>query len=64
MEYELTDKLKENSHYLGDGLYAYYDGYQIRLFSSNGLKVLEHVFLNDEVIARFIDYIEEIKILK
>lgn len=45
--------------YLGDGLYAEFDGFQIRLFTEreNGL---HEVFLEGEVITAFINYIDKV----
>ncbi len=41
--------------YLGDGLYADLvdDGYQVRLFASNGIRVTNEVFLDAHVLAAF-----------
>lgn len=38
--------------YLGDGLYASYDGYQIRLYTQEG----NQVFLEPEVYASFVRF--------
>ena len=35
--------------YLGDGLYADYDGYHIVLTAENGVQVLETVYLDPDV---------------
>lgn len=35
--------------YLGDGLYAEFDGFQIRLYASDGQAVLSEVFLDFRV---------------
>lgn len=43
--------------YLGDGLYATYDGYQINLFTQEG----DSVFLEPSVINSFDSYVSEIK---
>jgi hypothetical protein len=43
--------MAEEDTYLGDGLYASFDGFQIRLYASNGVSVTNEVFL-DGVVAR------------
>ena len=61
MDKELTEILKKESTYVGDGLYAHYDGYQIRLFSSNGVEILEQVFLEVRTLESFLSYVEQLK---
>ena len=39
--------------YLGDGLYASYDGYQIKLRASHG----PEVFLDDDVLRAFMEFV-------
>jgi hypothetical protein len=46
--------------YLGDGLYAEFDGYHIRLFASHG-DGIHHVFLEPETLAAFLRYVEKLK---
>lgn len=46
----------EREVYLGDGLYASYDGYQFRLYASNGMQVTNEVFLDRLVFRAFIEY--------
>jgi hypothetical protein len=46
--------------YLGDGLYATFDGYQIRLFASNGLETTNEVFLEPHVFSAFMRYASSI----
>ena len=60
MDKQLTELLKRESSYLGDGLYAHYDGYQIRLFSSNGIEIREQVFLDSETTHFFVSYVERL----
>lgn len=43
--------------YLGDGLYARYDGNGIWLTSENGVEVLNQVYLEPEVVAVFEQYL-------
>lgn len=35
----------DNKIYLGDGVYAEFDGYQIKLYTSNGMTESEPIFL-------------------
>jgi len=45
--------------YLGDGLYVLDEGYQLKLFSSNGVSVLQAVYLDESVLASFESYLEQ-----
>jgi hypothetical protein len=47
--------------YLGDGLYAEFDGWQVRLFAHNGETCINEVFLEPRVLAAFLLYIESLK---
>jgi hypothetical protein len=47
--------------YLGDGLYAKFDGYQIELYASNGLEKTNRVFLDYATLENFIEFIKKIK---
>ena len=42
-----------NRIYLGDGLYAGTDGYQVVLYAHNGLRVLHEVYLDALVLESF-----------
>ena len=48
--------------YLGDGLYAAFDGYQIELYASNGRDKTNQVYLDSHVLAAFLKYVEALKI--
>jgi hypothetical protein len=48
-------KINEKT-YLGDGLYAVFDGYYFRLTSENGISVLDEVYLEPEVLKAFIEF--------
>ncbi len=45
--------------YLGDGLYAQFDGYQIALTAENGVEVLESVYLDPYVYKAFTRFVED-----
>lgn len=47
--------------YLGDGLYAMFDGWQIKLWASNGLSVTNEVWLEPSVLARFLEWVREVR---
>lgn len=49
------------AQYLGDGLYADYDGYQIRLYASNGIETSNQVFLEPNVVDAFLSYIARVR---
>lgn len=42
--------------YLGDGLYAQHDGYQIRVWASNGVETTNEVFFEPETFKALQDY--------
>lgn len=50
--------------YLGDGLYADFDGYQIMLVASNGIQDTDVVYLDPDVLKKFYRYAEMIEQLK
>lgn len=52
----------DSATYLGDGLFARYDGFQIELYASNGIEKTNQVFLNDQVLERFERYVETLKV--
>jgi hypothetical protein len=47
--------------YLGDGLYAGFDGWQIRLAAHNGVATTNEVFLEPEVLKAFLEYAERLR---
>ena len=49
------------STYLGDGLYASFDGYQIRLYATDGIRTTNEVFLEDETLAAFEKFVAAIR---
>ena len=46
-----------NRVYLGDGAYAEYDGYSITLTTSNGIRDMNTVVLEPEVLAEFLRFV-------
>jgi len=46
---------------LGDGLFASFDGWQIVLYTTDGIRTTNQVYLEPEVLAAFLRYIELLK---
>ena len=47
--------------YIGDGLYASCTRQQITLFAHDGLRKLNEVFLDADVLERFLAYVEDLQ---
>lgn len=47
--------------YLGDGLYAYFDGFQIELYASDGRTKTDQVYLDGDTLQAFLRYVEKVK---
>ncbi len=47
--------------YLGDGLYASFDGYQIRLYTTRGVGDIHEVFLDESALAQFELFVSELR---
>ena len=47
--------------YLGDGLYAQYDGYQIRLYADGFMGRVQEVYLDSATLQAFEQYVKELK---
>jgi hypothetical protein len=47
--------------YLGDGLYAEFDGWQVRLYAHNGISSTNQVFLEPDVLVAFERYLLKLK---
>lgn len=47
--------------YLGDGLYAEFDGWQVRLYAHSGVSHTNEVFLEPDVLVSFLRYVEQLK---
>jgi hypothetical protein len=46
--------------YLGDGLCAAFDGYQVELYASNGVIKTNQVYLEPAVLTAFLKYVESL----
>jgi hypothetical protein len=47
--------------YLGDGLYAEFDGFQVKLYASNGLHTTNVVYLEPSVLHAFFAWVTNLK---
>lgn len=47
--------------YLGDGLYAEFDGWQIELYASDGIHKTNQVYLEPTVLAAFNRYVDALR---
>lgn len=52
---------KRQPEYLGDGLYADFDGQTVRLFASNGVSTSNEVFLEADSLAALLRYLVRVK---
>ena len=53
----MPDSIKDAA-YLGDGLYAKYDGYQVWLLASDGETVTDRVALDPDTLASFHEFLQ------
>lgn len=53
--------MEDKDVYLGDGLYAAFDGYQIELYAYDGMYKTNQVYLDSGVLAAFLRYVESLK---
>jgi hypothetical protein len=51
----------DDDSYLGDGLYASFDGWQIELYASNGIEKTNSVLLDSDTLAAFLKYVERLQ---
>lgn len=58
----MQEELK-NAIYLGDGLYYSFDGYQVRLFTYNGIYSDNEVFLEPSVISALLQELKKNRII-
>ena len=54
-------KINPNSIYIGDGLYASFDGTQIWLQAYDGINVYNEVALEPHTLANFEEYVKELR---
>lgn len=60
---ELTEMIKGSLiFYLGDAVYASWDGFHVWLSTSNGLEITNEVALDPEVLKNLMLYLEGLKV--
>jgi hypothetical protein len=47
--------------YLGDGVYAYFDGYHIVIYTHNGIEKTNEIFMDDTVVEALEALIKKLK---
>jgi len=52
--------MAEKKRYLGDGVYADFDGYSIILTSENGVQILDRIYLEPDVYNALTQYVEHL----
>ncbi len=52
----------DKKEYLGDGLYATFDGWGIWLTAEDGVRVLHKVYLEPSVLKLFDDYVVRLRV--
>ncbi len=58
----MDDDKKQKPVYLGDGLYAKFDGYQIYLMANSHEHPTDTVALDGHTLSAFIKYIDSLKV--
>ena len=56
--------MKPGAHYLGDGLYVRDEGFQVCLFATDGLDILDEVYLDASVLQGFMKWLSRARHLK
>jgi hypothetical protein len=57
----MPDEPQPARRYLGDGLFASFDGFQIILAASNGIEDTNRVYLEPRVLAAFERYVADLR---
>jgi len=52
---------EEEDSYLGDGLFAAFDGWQVELYAWNGFAKTNRVFLEPAVLKSFLEYVNRLR---
>lgn len=58
----MDDEEKQKPVYLGDGLYARFDGYQIYLMANSHINPTDTVALDSHTLSAFIRYIDSLNV--
>jgi hypothetical protein len=54
----------QNKTYLGDGVYAAYDGWMVALTTENGYEATNTVYLEPSVLEALQKYVEQLKVMQ
>lgn len=46
--------------YLGDSVYANFDGFHVRLFTDNGMGPKNEIFLEDQVLNKLFEFVGKV----
>jgi hypothetical protein len=57
----MPDEPEPERTYLGDGLFAYFDGFQVVLAASDGIHDTNRVYLEPRVLGEFERYVAELR---
>lgn len=52
---------ESNKEYIGDGVYVTFDGCMLRLTTEDGIRTTNEIFLEPEVYAGLVRYVERLK---
>jgi hypothetical protein len=47
---------KDKAKYIGDGVYATFDGYQVEVYTFNGIEITQHIYFNDETAEELVAF--------
>jgi len=53
----------DNVEYLGDGVYAGFDGYQIQIWTSDGVEFSPMIALEDYTLIALFDYAKKLELI-
>jgi hypothetical protein len=56
---EVMDFDQVNAEYLGDGVYAQFDGFHLWLFTHNGYEATNEIALDPETYSALVEYVEK-----
>ena len=56
----MKDEEQDRTIYIGDGVYASFDGFQVKVWKSNGLVESEPIYFEDETAIALIKYFKKV----
>lgn len=56
-------KMKQNEYteYIADGVYAEWEGFQVRLFATDGIKQTNEIFLEPHALAAVVNFVQRMQ---